>query len=1010
MSNIYIRTFNSTPATGYFEVDTSAANNTTTGQNSPYASSGQFQFFYSAGTFSNDSLAIGSTVKITNSTGNVAFSSATALGTIVNVQQQTLFPALYVSGNTGGMLVWLVTVDLPSGVNFDLQNIGLNTVGNLSQGNGEMFTYNAVNVEIQEPDVDIPMYSNTINIDLISTSWIDEIYNLLYDDSNQNSPTGAQVCIDNNIGAGAFWPTDKCIDAASVYDPNGNPSLWPGGVFPNSFAMQTNDPIGSQLDGPVSQSTAPLTFNFTPITNLNQVYLQTPQDLSTIHTLEFKTDGVLKFQHLEGYELVKPQITGINIVDDMLFWTDNFSEPKKINIPRSIAGTLPDGQTHSSLVVNSDNMGSVKEEHITVIRKSPLKSPTLKMVTTLRDGTVKGPLLITSANITFSDIVGGISSFEIDNFGNNENPDFLVGDTLRLATELYGLPNDYQLRANILNINYGTNSSLYSVQTISISDSAPVNSPQTWYVALEEEGENKFERKFPRFAYRYKYIDNEYSTFSPFTNVAFKPGSFNYEPVKAYNEGMTNTVKTLVIQDFITKDIPDDVVQVDLLYKNETSPNVYLMDSIRKEDTPVLDASTNIWNSVGSSSDYNAPKGSYNVNTENIYSTLPSNQSLRSWDNVPRKALAQEVTGNRIIYGNYTQGYDIKEIENQSNQLTPDLSITVRGRGRQANRDAMPSIKSLRNYDIGVVWGDKYGRETPVITPSSGSIVVPKNKAVQSNYFTAELKNAPYWADYYRFYVKETSNEYYNLAVDRIYDAKDGNIWISFPSTDRNKVDEDTYIVLKKGADSDDLIVDEARYKILSIENNAPDYIKTVYEPLVRTNTDATRTLASCNMFNGYFTPSNNPTNCNIFPTPQTFGNFPTVNRKNFTIAYGNWTNPYTFGDTSVNPVVYPAQGLVNLKDLFLDTSILDNKLFVSFSKETVDANGNVTVITGSKYHVVGVNLHDTNYSLVNMLTWDPAGTNAQTLDYYDIKLATPILITDEFVTAGLSSVDGSPN
>ena len=28
-------------------------------------------------------------------------------------------------------------------------------------------------------------------------------------------------------------------------------------------------------------------------------------------------------------------ITGINIVDDMLFWTDNFTEPKRINIPRS---------------------------------------------------------------------------------------------------------------------------------------------------------------------------------------------------------------------------------------------------------------------------------------------------------------------------------------------------------------------------------------------------------------------------------------------------------------------------------------------------------------------------------------------------------------------------------------------------------------------------------------------------------------------------------------------------
>ena len=36
-------------------------------------------------------------------------------------------------------------------------------------------------------------------------------------------------------------------------------------------------------------------------------------------------------------------ITGINIIDDMLFWTDNNYEPKKINIPRSIEGTDPGG-------------------------------------------------------------------------------------------------------------------------------------------------------------------------------------------------------------------------------------------------------------------------------------------------------------------------------------------------------------------------------------------------------------------------------------------------------------------------------------------------------------------------------------------------------------------------------------------------------------------------------------------------------------------------------------------
>jgi len=40
-------------------------------------------------------------------------------------------------------------------------------------------------------------------------------------------------------------------------------------------------------------------------------------------------------------------ITGINIIDDLLFWTDNNSEPRKINIPRSIQGTSPKGHTNT---------------------------------------------------------------------------------------------------------------------------------------------------------------------------------------------------------------------------------------------------------------------------------------------------------------------------------------------------------------------------------------------------------------------------------------------------------------------------------------------------------------------------------------------------------------------------------------------------------------------------------------------------------------------------------------
>ena len=71
--------------------------------------------------------------------------------------------------------------------------------------------------------------------------------------------------------------------------------------------------------------------------------------------------------------------------------------------------------------------------------------------------------------------------------------------------------------------------------------------------------------------------------------------------------------------------------------------------------------------------------------------------------------------------------------------------------------------------------------------------------------------------EYFKFYIKETSGQYYNIAMDRFYNAEDGNIWLSFPSTDVNKVDIDSFLVLKKGIDSTELITNPARYKVIAI-------------------------------------------------------------------------------------------------------------------------------------------------------------------------------------------------
>jgi len=48
--------------------------------------------------------------------------------------------------------------------------------------------------------------------------------------------------------------------------------------------------------------------------------------------MTFKADRTLNFSS-------ERSITGINIIDGMLFWTDNYSEPKKLNIERSKKGS-----------------------------------------------------------------------------------------------------------------------------------------------------------------------------------------------------------------------------------------------------------------------------------------------------------------------------------------------------------------------------------------------------------------------------------------------------------------------------------------------------------------------------------------------------------------------------------------------------------------------------------------------------------------------------------------------
>ena len=191
-----------------------------------------------------------------------------------------------------------------------------------------------------------------------------------------------------------------------------------------------------------------------------------------------------------------------------------------------------------------------------------------------------------------------------------------------------------------------------------VNEVADLTAPVTFYTMLQQE-KPLYEFKLPRFAYRYKYQDNQYSTYSPFSEPAFLPGSFSYNHKEGHNLGMVNTLRSVYITDFVTDEdsIPKDVIEIDILYKESNSTNIYTVTTIKHSDDE--------WRLVGSpvntysAMHYARTTGRIQITSEMVRAAVASNQLLRPWDNVPRKAKAQEIVGNRIVYANYLQNYNL---------------------------------------------------------------------------------------------------------------------------------------------------------------------------------------------------------------------------------------------------------------------------------------------------------------------------------------------------------------
>ena len=250
--------------------------------------------------------------------------------------------------------------------------------------------------------------------------------------------------------------------------------------------------------------------------------------------------------------------------------------------------------------------------------------------------------MIVSLNILTGALLYHVVSFNVLNFNENY---LITGvniiENLLFFTDDYNPPRFINIKRTydppITTLVDG-----FSAESILVIKKPPLESPEVQPIVTNSQS-TYMDTRFICFAYRYKYADGEYSATSQWSAPSFVPKPFQFTINSFLNEGMTNACNTAIITYNTGGPL---VVGIDLLFKQMSSNVIKVIEKIDKEQ-------------AGFGND--EPR-QYTFDNSKIFTILPESELLRLYDNVPRFAKAQTLMGNRIMYGNYIEGYDLLDI------------------------------------------------------------------------------------------------------------------------------------------------------------------------------------------------------------------------------------------------------------------------------------------------------------------------------------------------------------
>lgn len=248
----------------------------------------------------------------------------------------------------------------------------------------------------------------------------------------------------------------------------------------------------------------------------------------------------------------------------------------------------------------------------------------------------------------------------------NFNPAYLITgvdiiENLLFFTDDYNPPRQINVKKNyanpILNIDQ------FSSESILVIKRPPAESPTVQLLTTSGQ-ENYLEDRFICFAYRYEYENGEYSATSQWSDIAFTPNPFEFSVNSMLNEGMTNFCNTAVISYNSGGPL---VVGIDLLFKQSNNNVIKVIEKINKAEAGL--ANNQVYQ--------------FSFNNSKIFTVLNQAEILRLYDNVPLFAKAQTIMGNRLMYGNYVEGYNLLDkngqpvkFEYQPKLITQEIGTT----------------------------------------------------------------------------------------------------------------------------------------------------------------------------------------------------------------------------------------------------------------------------------------------------------------------------------------------